>query len=258
MAIIALIVALGAGAGLAPVPASAATPAPCISSTSRGPLWVTADCVDPLYNRPVIDSETDLEHPFALHKVSGHFEGTTSRFNFYFPQKDKWQGRFFQMAYPLGDGNATDGVLLAGADAGAYTVQTSGALGYRLDAAAAKFSRTIAARFYGSGEDQIYGYLYGGSGGSYQVIGGIENSVGVWDGAVPFVIAAPTSLPNNFFIRAFARTVLEDKAEQIADAVRPGEAGIPTRISIPLRDQSSAKSPRWESLCAPGTIRHTS
>ena len=90
----------------------------------------------------------------------------------------------------------------------------------------------------------------GGSGGSYQTIGAIENTTGVWDGAVPFVNGTPTSIPNNFFVRAFARFVLEGKAQQIADSVAPGGSGDPfaglngtersvllevTRMGIPLR-----------------------
>ena len=55
---------------------------------------------------------------------------------------------------PVGDENAEDGVppdfgpparIAFGADSGAYTVQTNGGGGYRVDAAAAKFSKTVAA-----------------------------------------------------------------------------------------------------------------
>jgi PKD domain len=72
----------------------------------------------------------------------------------------------------------------------------------------------------------------------------------VWDGAVPYIPGAPTSIPNNFFVRAFARFVLAGKAAQIADAVSPGGSGNPyagldeveravllevTRMGVPLR-----------------------
>ncbi|ULT54880.1 Tat pathway signal sequence domain protein [Neobacillus drentensis] len=191
-----------------------------------GPMWITADCEDPLYNRPVIDSETDHTTPVPHHRVSGHFEGTNKKFNFYFPLKSQWKGRFFHLVYPLIDENATDETISFGVDSGAYTVQTNGGGGYRVDAAAAKFSRTVAASYYGSSE-RIYGYIYGGSGGSYQTIGAIENTNGVWDGAVPFIPGVPTSIPNNFFARAFARFVLEEKVQKIADAVSPGGSGNP-------------------------------
>jgi len=192
----------------------------------NGPMFVTADSVDPLYNIPVIDSKTDHTAPVPHHKVSGHFEGTDYKFNFYFPTKNQWKGRFFQLVYPLWDENASDETISFGADSGAYTVQTNGNGGYRVDAAAAKFSKTVAASYYGTSE-RIYGYIYGGSGGSFQTIGAIENSLGVWDGAVPYIPGVPTSIPNDFFARAFARFVLEDKAPKIADSVSPGGSGNP-------------------------------
>ncbi|MEV4018313.1 hypothetical protein AB0J35_48245 [Nonomuraea angiospora] len=231
-------------------PSAAARSQPCAPAQTGGPVWVTADCVDPTYNRPVIDAETDLTGPVPHHKVSGHFEGTTVKFNVYLPPKSQWQGRFFQLVYPLQNENATDDSIAFGAAGGAYTVQINGTAGYQADAAAAKFARTVAAAYYGSGSRRIYGYIYGGSGGSYQTVGAMENTTGVWDGAVPFIPGVPTSIPNNFFVRAFARLVLTDKAAQIADAVRPGGSGDPyagltdaqrtvlrevTRMGVPLR-----------------------
>ncbi len=129
--------------------------------------------------------------------------------------------------YPLQNETNTNENIHFYVESGAYGVQTNGGGGYRVDAAAAKFSKSVAARYYGhSWTRRIYGYIYGGSGGSFQTIGAIENSVGVWDGAVPFIPGVPTSIPNNFFIRDFARFVLKEKALQIADAVSPGGGGI--------------------------------
>ncbi|MEI2396176.1 PKD domain-containing protein [Paenibacillus phytohabitans] len=225
------------------------SPPLCAPKVIGGTMWITADCVDPLYNKPVIDNETDLTTPVPIRKVSGHFEGTDKKFNFYFPPKSQWQGRFYQYVYPLINENAEDNIVSFGAASGAYTVQTNGGSGYQVDAAAAKFSETVAAKYYGSSKP-IYGYIWGGSGGSYMTIGAIENTSGVWDGAVPFIPGTPTSIPNNFFIRAFARFVLADKAPQIADAVSPGGSGNPyagldeaertvlqevTKLGLPLR-----------------------
>jgi hypothetical protein len=231
------------------VSASAAAPSPCAQPQPNGPMQVTADCVDPLYAHPVIDGEKDLTSPVPHHQVSGHFEGTGVKFNLYLPPANRWDGRFFQLVYPLQSENADAQSIAFGADSGAYTVQTSGTEGYRADAAAAKFSRTVAAKYYRSSR-RIHGYIYGGSGGSYMTIGAMENTTAVWDGAVPFIPGVPTSIPNNFFVRAFARLVLRGKAPQIADAVRPGGSGNPyagltstqkavlrevTRMGIPLR-----------------------
>lgn len=229
--------------------AAESLPVQCEPKVTGGPMWVTADCVDSLYSHPVIDSEIDLTTSVPIHKVSGHFEGTNKKFNFYFPPKSQWKGRFYHYVYPLISENAEDNAISFGADSGAYTVQTNGGSGYRVDAAAAKFSKTVAARYYGS-SSRVYGYIWGGSGGSYMTISAIENTSGVWDGAVPFIPGTPTSIPNNFFVRAFARFVLADKAPQIADAVSPGGSGDPyvglnedeqavlqevTQLGVPLR-----------------------
>lgn len=242
------VVVLGASAIQVPR-ASAATRPVCAALVSGGPIQVTADCDDPVYNKPVIDSETDLTSPVPHRRVSGHFDGTDKKFNLYLPPKKQWRGRFFQRVYPLLDENATAEDIAFGADSGAYIVQTNGGTGYRVDAAAAKFSRTYAARYYGWSR-RIHGYIYGGSGGSYQTFGAIENTSGVWDGAVPFIPGTPVSVPNTFTVRALARIVLRDKAPLIADAMSPGGSGNPykglntveramlleaTRMGVPLR-----------------------
>ncbi|WP_425826616.1 PKD domain-containing protein [Streptomyces fractus] len=234
---------------LLPAHSASAASGECQAATPGGPVQVTADCVDPDYKNPVVDSESEQTSPARHHRVSGHFEGTQVKFNIYLPPKDQWKGRFFQYVYPTQNENATDDTIAFGADSGAYTVQINGTIGYRADAAAAKFAETVAADYYDT-KGTIYGYIWGGSGGSYQTIGAMENTKGVWDGAVPFIPGVPTSIPNNFFVRAFARVVLEDKAPQIADAVRPGGSGDlyaslntversvlreVTRMGVPLR-----------------------
>ncbi|HSA53295.1 MAG TPA: Tat pathway signal sequence domain protein [Yinghuangia sp.] len=229
--------------------ASAAEAPQCVAPQPGGPVWVTPGCADAPYDRPVIDSETDLTAPVPHRRVSGHFDGTDKKFTIYLPPKRQWQGRFFQNVYPLQNEVAEDANIAFGAASGAYTVQTNGGGGYRVDAAAAKFGRVVAARYYGR-SGRIHGYIWGGSGGSFQTIGAMENTSGVWDGAVPFIPGSPVAIPNFFFIRAVARLVLAEKAAQIEDAVRPGGSGDPyaglndveravlrevTRMGVPLR-----------------------
>jgi hypothetical protein len=224
-------------AGLILVPAGAASAAPpdCAAATPGGPVQVTPGCVDPLYADPVIDTEQDLSTPVTHHRVSGHFDGTDVKFTIYLPPARQWQGRFFQYTYPISTENALDRAVAFGAASGAYTVQTSGTGGYRHDAAAAKFAEILAAAYYRSGSRRIYGYLYGPSGGSFQTVGAIENTTGVWEGAVPVVLGVPTSIPINFFVRAQARMVMRDVAGRIADAVRPGGSGNPYAGLTPVQ-----------------------
>lgn len=207
----------------APTPSARAM---CTTPEGTAALFVTEDCVDPTYSRPVVDGERDLSTPVEHRRVDGHFEGTDVRFSVYLPPSRGWQGRFFQSVYPLDGVDVAERSLRFASASGGYAVQTNASGGYRADAAAAMFSREVAHRYYGSSH-RIHGYLYGGSGGSYQTIAAMENSSGVWDGAVPFIVGDPSSIPNNFFIRALGRLVLRDHAAAIADAVAPGGSGDP-------------------------------
>lgn len=65
---------------------------------------------------------------------------------------------------------------------------------WKSSAAAAEYSRQVAREYYGCGRP--YGYVFGGSGGGYKTIACIENT-NAWDGACPFVIGSPYSLPNS-------------------------------------------------------------
>ena len=40
-----------------------------------------------------------------------------------------------------------------------------------------------------------YGYAFGGSGGAYRTVGGME-STNTWDGVVPYVLGSPVAIPN--------------------------------------------------------------
>ncbi len=77
------------------------------------------------------------------------------------------------------------------------------------------------------GNHRPYGYRWGGSGGSYKTISGAENSSGVWDGSLPFIMGSPMSLPNIYSIRANALRVLRrgNKCPGLVDAVEVGGSG---------------------------------
>lgn len=205
-------------------PATAAEPvAQCSANRPGGPFAIDATCVDPTYGKPVIDKKSELNGQLL---VEGHFEGPGTKFRIYLPAKAEWEGRFFQFTYPINGQEPVDNVQF-GAAHGGYTVQTDGVTGYRHAAAAAKFARTVASEYYGVKSNEIYGYLYGWSGGSYQTVGAIENTRDVWQGAVPIVQGIPTSSAANFTSRAFAAFILQNKKDSIIDALRPGGSGNP-------------------------------
>lgn len=213
--------------GVIAAPASAAEPSAECTGT---PVQITPDCIDSLYAAPIIDAQTDETSPAPHHRVSGHFDGTDVQFTIYLPPADAFEGRFFQYTYPVVFAPATStaladdraiGFALA---SGGFAVQAGNAgvaLGYRHTAAAAKFAEQFAADYYGW-DQEIFGYLYGPSGGSYQTVGAAENTAAIWDGFVPMVLGTPMSNPYDFTIRAAAELILGDKAEQISDAVLPG------------------------------------
>lgn len=238
------------------------------------PTIITADTVDPRYAEPYVDLNELRSEPLPHRYVHGGFHGSDARFSFYFPtDAAQYQGRFFHNTYPMAvsedigpfpiEFEVSTGNLAFTLASGAYYVQTNlgGAdraggmadpaiAAYRVNAAAAKYSRVIAAELFGA--HRPYGYIFGGSGGSYQVIGSAENTRGVWDGFLPFVMATPNAIPSMFTVRMHALRVLRkrDRLPAIVDAINPGGSGDPyatlndeeraalreaTRMGFPLR-----------------------
>ncbi|HEX2533653.1 MAG TPA: PKD domain-containing protein [Chitinophagaceae bacterium] len=199
---------------------------------------------DEKFKEPYIDVDEWREQPVRHRYVHGGFTGTDTRFSFYFPSREQYGGRFFQYITPVPDnenlsqGGKGEGDKIGFSIAsGAYFIETNGGgkaaqpgpgadatIGaYRANAAAARFSKVVAAQLYG--QHRTYGYAFGGSGGAYRTIGSIENTEGVWDGVVPFVIGSPMAIPNVFTVRMHAMRVLWDKFPQIVDALEPGGSG---------------------------------
>jgi hypothetical protein len=224
-----------------------------VSATAIGADQGTAAAVqatDPLFTQPYIDIDEWRAVPVRHRYVHGGFKDTETRFSFYFPPKVQYRGRFFQHITPVPDDENLAQKAPPGGynkigfaiDSGAYFIETNGGgkfdLGkiattkmdptisaYRANAAAAQFSRVVATKMYGG--KRPYGYAYGGSGGGYRTIGSIENTHGVWDGVVPYVIGSTMAIPNMFTARMQALRVLRDKFPQIIDAVEPGGNGDP-------------------------------
>jgi hypothetical protein len=238
-----LAAALGA---FVPLALHAAEPAPAAVSA---PMLYSPD-VDPLFAQPYVDVDEWRDTPVRHRYVHGGFKGTDTRFSFYLPPREQYEGRFFQHITPVPDSENLAQAMPAGEynkigssiAAGAYFIETNGGgaidlakgslaiadptiTAYRANAAAAAYSRKIATQMYGG--KRPYGYAYGGSGGGFRTIGSIENTTGVWDGVVPYVIGSTMAIPNMFTVRMQALRVLRDKFPQIIDAMEPGGSGDP-------------------------------
>lgn len=199
---------------------------------------------DATFSKPYIDLDEWRDKPMRHRYVHGGFTGTNTRFSFYFPPKEQFHGRFFQYITPVPDNenlsqNATgeEDKISFSIQSGAYFVETNGGgnspapmMGgdplvgaYKANAAAGQYSKTVATEMYQL--PRIYGYCFGGSGGAYRTVGSIENTAGVWDGAVPYVLGSPMAIPNVFAVRMHAMRILKDKFPQIIDALEPGGSG---------------------------------
>ena len=192
---------------------------------------------DVQFSRPYVDVDEWHDAPVRHRYVHGGFEGTESRFCFYYPEKEEYQGRFFQMLMPVqgpetslqGQEGEEDQIHFSLLHGG-YFVQTNmggpvngggdDTLIYRCSANSAQFSRKLAEEMYGCGRP--YGYLYGGSGGGFKTMSCAECTSGIWDGAVPFVIGSPVAMPNVFTVRAHAMRLLRNKMDALVNAIEPG------------------------------------
>lgn len=228
---------------------AAADPAPAATATEGQ--------ADPLFTQPYIDKDEWRDAPVRHRYVHGGFKGTDTRFSFYFPEKAQYQGRFFQHITPVPDDENLAQKSPTGEEnkigfsiaSGAYFIETNGGgrnqvgmpgkpndatiAAYRANAAAARYSRVVAQQIYGG--KRPYGYAFGGSGGGFRTVGSIENTNGVWDGVVPYVLGSPMAPPNMFSVRMRAMRVLNDKFPQILDAVEPGGSGDPYAGLTPLQ-----------------------
>lgn len=200
---------------------------------------------DTYFKEPYIDTEEWRDAPVRHYFVHGGFRGTEKngtevRFCFYFPEKEKYEGRFFQYVSPAPEDEhesehltgEDDKISFALTHGAYYVVTNQGGMIfddaqrlYRSSSNGAVFSRKVANRVYGY-EHRPYGYIFGGSGGSFKTMSCMEMTEGVWDGAVPYVLANPMAAPNVFAPRVRAMRLLgEEGLKKVVDAMEPGGNG---------------------------------
>lgn len=239
------------------------------------PLVITGTCTDPRFHDPVIDLVEERTTPVPHTFMHGYFPGTDARFAFYLPPPEQYKGRFILGPTHQTFTDENDGDPSFAIASGAYLVKTNlggienplqplpvGAAdtsirGYRVNTAAARFSRVIAKQFYAAShgkEHRPYGYIYGGSGGSYMTICTLQQTRGIWDGGVPFISANHMATPYTYDARILALRLIRDtgvnRFPDVMDAIDPGGSGNPyatlneeqaqalreaTRFGFPLR-----------------------
>jgi len=216
---------------------------------------------DSFFGEPYVDVDEWREQPHPHRHVHGGFTGCDTRFTFYFPRTEEWQGRLIQpmegahaghedfFGSALGD--AMGGVGMT-ARLGGYMVESNMGhigddidprggedatlYGWRAAAESARFSRHVAAQVYG--RPPHHAYVWGGSGGGRRSPLLLENAPDVFDGALPFmgggdVAEFPATDPiRGAQVMSFAcmfnvARLLRDKMEPLVDATRPGGSGDP-------------------------------
>ncbi len=206
---------------------------------------------DTYFQKPFIDVDEMRERTLAdgtimpYRYMHGGFQETNVKFSFFFPSEEKYEGRFHQYLSPfpgpeeeiasIGRTGENDRIAFA-LSCGAYFVESNmgsaasfGAMSdatmtWKSSAAVAEYSRVKAEEIYHRG--RAYGYVYGGSGGGYKTLACIENTQ-VWDGAAPYVIGSPVSLPNTITMHAQGQRVLRNCFDKITDALDAGGSGNP-------------------------------
>jgi hypothetical protein len=186
--------------------------------------------------------------------VHGGFEGTDTRFAFYFPEAEHYQGRFLQ--YFEGGAGGHEGkdshpsefitsFLGLASSVGGYLVEcNTGHIGadhgpddrtissYRANAQSARYARQLAEEMYGTAPH--HGYIVGGSSGGIRAIFALEHVDDVWDGAVPFVVGPLTTFTVGATMpvprMGNAGTVMEllrpEARASVLDAVEPGGGDV--------------------------------
>ena len=216
---------------------------------------------DPYFGPAFIDVDEERTLPYPHRHVHGGFENTDTRFRFWFPPKEQWQGRMFN---PLSGahGGTEDffgspfGEMIGGVGTcfrlGGYMVESNQGhfgddldaragddatlYGHRASAEAARFSKFVAQQIYGAAPH--HSYVYGGSGGGRRSPLCLENAPGVWDGALPFMGGGDIAEPGNtkrvkgaqnisFATMFNVQRLLGPRLAGVVDAMAPGGSGNP-------------------------------
>jgi hypothetical protein len=215
---------------------------------------------DDFFGAPSIDVDEARDAPVPHRYVHGGFDGTTTRFAFWFPPADRYVGRMYQpleganaghedvFAGPLGEGI---GGLEMTFRLGGYMVESNMGhigdvmdpkagedptiYGWRAAAETGRFSKHVAEQVLGARPH--HSYVWGGSGGARRSPLCLAYAPDVWDAAMPFMGDAMDGDYGNFdrlrsvaqhFCAMFnVQRLLGDKIYDVIDATLPGGSGDP-------------------------------
>jgi hypothetical protein len=233
-------------------------------TTTSGKIEVAGYVVtDPYFGSPYLELDEQRDRPSPHRFIQGGFGGTDTKFAFYFPPQESYQGRMFQ---PLEGGNGGHVVTFGGgilgemfqrialsARLGGYMVESNQGhvgdtfdpkagedptlYGHRASAEAARLSKHVAAQVYGSAPH--HSYVWGGSGGGRRSPLCLENAPDVWDGCMPSTSGGEIAEHGNTqrvkagSVMSFGqmfnvqRLLGKQKIIALADRMAPGGSGDP-------------------------------
>ena len=207
---------------------------------------------DDYFGAPYFDRVEERTGPLPHRYFHGGFTNTDTRFSFYFPSPDKYRRRFFT-SVEGGPGGHEDRAATFGFDGGPHGIDFAATRGafliesngghiakaglsrgrslldggittYRATAETTRLARWFSASIYGI--EPEYGYIFGPSGGGWRTILSIENTRGIWDGAVPYISPAGLGVSFPSIISNLVR-VLGDSLPGVVAAHEPGGSGDP-------------------------------
>lgn len=221
------------------------------------------EVTDPFFGAPYIDLDEERDTPRPYRHVHGGFADCDTRFTFYFPQAEKWEGRLIMplegahaghedamggamgeiigglaLSFRLGGYMAESNMGHIGDDLDPKAGDDPTLYGWRAAAETARFSKHVAKQVYG--EAPHHSYVWGGSGGGRRSPLCLENAPDAFDGALPFmgggnVVPFPATekvksgQPIAFACMFNVQRLLRDgdKAARLVDAMQPGGSGNP-------------------------------
>jgi len=216
---------------------------------------------DDFFGRPYVDADEERDEPVPHRYVHGGFEGTDTRFAFWFPPREQWGGRMYQ---PLEGANAGHEDVFAGplgedigglemtlTRLGGYMVESNMGhigdvmdpkagpdptiYGWRAAAETGRLSKVVAEQVLGA--PPRFSYVWGGSGGARRSPLCLAYAPDVWDAALPFMgdaldgehgdVRRLRTAAQHFCSMFNVQRLLKSKVYDVIDAMLPGGSGDP-------------------------------